>query len=159
MSRFEPRIIFGKDTKRMSIENFNFPICVWYSNATEEYGIDMNPEYQRGLVWDIEHKVKLIDSIVEGIGVPSIFLRELEGVNEKYHYEMVDGKQRLSTIVGFMQDEFPYNGKVWSEHDAFSHRVFEQSPIGASVLRYASDEEVKELYNRINFGGVPHDHF
>jgi hypothetical protein len=156
MTTEEPRTMFEKNVKRMLLENFNWPISVWKSFADKEGGIDMNPEYQRGLVWDMEHKVKLIDSIVEGIGIPAILLREKEGFADHFHWEMVDGKQRISTVVGFMNDEFPYNGKVYSEHDKDSRRMFETACIGASVVRFITDKEVVELYNRVNFMGVPH---
>jgi uncharacterized protein with ParB-like and HNH nuclease domain len=152
----EENVVFGRPITRMLVSTFNWPICVWYSQAVDEYGIDMNPDYQRGLVWDIEHKTKLIDSIIEGIGVPALLLREFEGFTQKYHYELVDGKQRLSTIVEFMEDGFPYNGKLFSEWDLLSQRVFKNACIGASVIRFTNDEEVRELYQRVNFGGVAH---
>jgi len=68
--------------------------------------LDLNPPYQRGLVWDLEHKVKLIDSLVSGLGIPAVYFRE-----KRDGYEVIDGKQRIHTICSFLNDGFPYNGK------------------------------------------------
>jgi uncharacterized protein with ParB-like and HNH nuclease domain len=147
--------VFGKEVRRLITGNFNFSVDTWYDVATEAKSLNMNPPYQRGLVWDLSHKQKLIDSIISGIGVPAVLLRELP-LTEEYHYEMVDGKQRISTIVEFMEDKFPYNGLKYSEADDLSRKVFRSACIGASVV-HCTNEEAVELYNRVNFGGVPHE--
>lgn len=63
---------------------------------TEEIKID--PEFQRLFRWDNSQKSKLIESILLGIPLPPIFVFEKEGGA----WELIDGLQRLSTILEFM---------------------------------------------------------
>lgn len=62
---------------------------------TEEIIID--PEFQRLFRWDISQKSKLIESLLLGIPLPPIFVFELENGR----WELIDGLQRISTILEF----------------------------------------------------------
>jgi len=147
--------IFGQSTKFWTVETLNWPICQFHSLVHDkESRLNLDHPYQRGLVWDMEHKLKLIDSIVTGLGIPSVYLR----MNRDYSYEVIDGKQRIHTLISFMDDDFPYNGLLYSQHDEISRRSFEFSTtVGVSMLKFITDEEAQEIYNRINFNGVPHE--
>ncbi len=58
----------------------------------------VNPDFQRLFRWDIGQKSRLVESILLGIPIPSIFVFETEGGK----WELVDGLQRISTLVEFM---------------------------------------------------------
>ncbi len=147
-------LIFGKETKWWPVETMNWPICQFHSLLHDhESRLDLNPSYQRGLVWDLEHKEKLIDSLITGLGIPSVYLR----LRRDYSYEVIDGKQRIHAICSFMDDGFPFNGKLYSEHDVISRRSFENTTVGTTVLKFISQSDAVEIYNRINFNGVPHE--
>ena len=60
--------------------------------------IIVDPNFQRLFRWDVERKSRLIESILVRIPLPSIFVFELG--NSKW--EVIDGLQRLSTILEFM---------------------------------------------------------
>lgn len=71
----------------------------------ERNEIDLEPEYQRkGNIWSLEKKQLLIDSIINNYDIPKIYFHEL--TNNKYEYSVIDGRQRLETIWGFMNGEF-----------------------------------------------------
>ena len=65
-----------------------------YDNAE----IVIDPEFQRLFRWKIGQKSKLIKSLLLGIPVPSIFVFEKEDAK----WELIDGLQRISTILEFM---------------------------------------------------------
>lgn len=58
----------------------------------------INPDFQRLFRWGIGQKSKLIESILLGIPLPSIFVFETSDSK----WELVDGLQRISTILEFM---------------------------------------------------------
>lgn len=58
----------------------------------------INPDFQRLFRWEIGQKSKLIESILLGIPLPSIFV--FEKVDAKW--ELIDGLQRVSTLLEFM---------------------------------------------------------
>lgn len=60
--------------------------------------IVIDPEFQRLFRWDIGQKSRLIESLLLGIPLPSIFVFE----NENGDWELIDGLQRVSTILEFM---------------------------------------------------------
>lgn len=69
--------------------------------------IDPKPQFQRTEVWNKEKKGLLIDSILRGYDIPKIYLTFNEVKNQKgYHFEVVDGQQRLLTIWQFRDDKF-----------------------------------------------------
>lgn len=90
-----------------SIENdkFNFDIDYWSYNITYDQlarlfksGKIKIPDMQRGFVWDDIQASRLIESILMGLPLPSLFL--IKNIEEG-NYLVVDGLQRLTTIYSF----------------------------------------------------------
>lgn len=67
-------------------------------NMYKEGELVINPDFQRLFRWEIGQKSKLIESILLGIPVPSIFVFEKEDST----WELIDGLQRISTLLEFM---------------------------------------------------------
>ncbi len=61
--------------------------------------LELNPSYQRDMVWSNSDSQKLLDSVLRGIPLPSIILNKRKKSNI---YEIVDGKQRLTAILRFI---------------------------------------------------------
>ena len=66
--------------------------------------ICLNPKYQRGPVWSVAQKRMLVDTILRNMDVPKIYFRKVS--YDGYRYEVVDGQQRLRTIVDFFGGKF-----------------------------------------------------
>jgi hypothetical protein len=63
----------------------------------------LSPSYQRDDVWPLRNSQELIESILRGIPLPSIVLLKIPGGRgETERYEVVDGKQRLTSILRFI---------------------------------------------------------
>ncbi len=73
--------------------------------------IDFDPDYQRkGGVWDLEKKQYFIDSIINGMDLTKLYFHELspaKRLSDTATYGVIDGKQRLEAIQGFVQNRFP----------------------------------------------------
>jgi hypothetical protein len=66
--------------------------------------INLIPPFQRGHVWSLTTRRKLIENIVQGRPIPAIFLyREASGA--KYEYNILDGKQRLESLLLFIGNQ------------------------------------------------------
>lgn len=72
----------------------------------------LRPKYQRRITWNNRKRSKLIESFIMNIPVPPVFLYETEfGV-----YQVMDGLQRISTIMDFFDNKFKLEGLIeWSE--------------------------------------------
>lgn len=62
--------------------------------------INVSPNYQRKFRWDDQRQSKLIESIFLGIPVPSLYM----ATNSDATWEVIDGLQRISTIIRFAAD-------------------------------------------------------
>lgn len=71
--------------------------------------IDLEPDFQRGEVWNTQKKQLLIDTILRGWQMPPIFIIIDEHSLLK---NVLDGHQRLTTILQFWRNEFPVNGHL-----------------------------------------------
>ena len=87
------------DEKKKEIFTDGYPMSIGeLSSLYSENELDIHPEFQRFFRWTTLQKSKLIESILLGIPIPSIFVSQREdGV-----WDVVDGLQRLSTIFQFM---------------------------------------------------------
>jgi uncharacterized protein with ParB-like and HNH nuclease domain len=79
-------------------------------NLYKEKEVVIDPDFQRIFRWDIIQKSRLIESILVGIPLPSIFIQQRDdGV-----WDIIDGLQRLSTILEFT-GELSSNGEPKKE--------------------------------------------
>lgn len=134
--------------------------------------IDIAPEYQRHFVWDTTRQSQLIESLILGIPVPNLFM----ATNKDSSWEVIDGLQRLTTLVNFLGDDrliqkVNPNGKKLKiggleKLDSINSCEFEDlpksiqlmfmtRPIRVTVLNDRSDFELRyDLFERLNTGGV-----
>lgn len=120
-------------------------------------GIDTEPDYQRDLVWELKDKEALIDSIFQKIDIGKFtFIKRPYKKNQK-GCEVLDGKQRLNTIVEFYEDRFTYKGKTFTELHWFDQHTFTNCPISIGETDPMTDKEKYEYFLRLNTGGKPQD--
>lgn len=116
----------------LDIDSNKLVISEFYENhTTGKY--DYNTVYQRDKVWSEEKKSFLIDSILKNYPMPPIFLRmKIDADTGITKYEVIDGKQRLTTIIDFIE------GKIYLPDD------FGEDKIGNSELSGASFEDLSK---------------
>lgn len=78
--------------------------------------VDLEAPYQRPSVWTLGQKVALIESVLRGIPITAIVVSDL-GSDSDVHWRVVDGKQRLKTLIGFTRNEFAVPA-WWFDHGA-----------------------------------------
>ena len=91
-----------KKYKRLST---NITVSIFYEqHCMNKYNYE--PAYQRDYnVWDESQKAFLIDTMFKNFPIPPIFLEQK--INKgKTIYDVIDGKQRLNSIVEFIHDGF-----------------------------------------------------
>ena len=136
-------------------------------NRYKDSEIIISPEFQRAFRWDEERQTRFIESLLLGIPIPPIFVAETnDGV-----WELVDGLQRLSTILSFfgiLKIEDKNNlvltkGTLIEDLEDFTINTLPERYIlslkravcRVEIIRYDSDIEMRyELFNRLNTGGV-----
>ena len=118
-------------------------------------GIDGDTDYQRDLVWKLEEKQALIDSIFRNVEIGKFALMRRDyGVDGKL-YEVIDGKQRINTLVEFFEDRFPYKGKYFSELHPYDQNHFEEFPAALGFTEKLTREQILKYFLKMNVAGVP----
>src|SRR4051794_26328055 len=62
--------------------------------------LNLEPGFQRKSVWSVADRRRLIESIIRGYPLPTVFFyQRTEG--GQYVYDVIDGKQRIETLLMF----------------------------------------------------------
>lgn len=126
--------------------------------ARKELVID--PDFQRNDVWKPKQAAELVESILMGIPIPTIYLFEMKNGTK----QVVDGRQRITAILDFLNDKFSLkdlrilpqcNGKKFSDLDAKMQGIFEDYQLFFYIIQPPTPERVKyDIFDRVNRGGT-----
>lgn len=122
--------------------------------------VQIDPDFQRNLVWTSKQKNEFIESILMGIPVPGMYFFE----NDQGIKQIVDGRQRITTIISFMNNEFTlknltilldFNNKKFNELEPIYRSKIERYQILVYVIEPPTPERVKyDIFDRVNRGGT-----
>ena len=130
---------------------------------SKKYGIDLEPDYQRGNVWTNEQKVALIDSIFKNIDIGKFtIIKRPWGDNPNVPmtpklYEMLDGKQRITALFEFYTGRFKYKGLYFYELHPRDRNHFRNYVISWAECSPLTDEQKYRYFLKLNTGGSPVD--
>lgn len=104
-----------------------------------EYGsgaYDLHPVYQRDLVWSLEQKQSFIKSLFnKRTKVTPTFLINPNKIKNGY-YEVLDGKQRISTILEFVKGGFAVEGFYFNDLSLKDIIRFKSVPFVYKTIKY-----------------------
>jgi hypothetical protein len=121
--------------------------------------LELNPIFQRRPVWSDKAKSYLIDTILRGKPIPKIFIRQKVNVTTKTTVrEVVDGQQRLRSILSFIKDGFVVSRQQNREHGGLHFSQFDEDfqaqilsyEISVDLLINLPDAEVLDIFSRLN---------
>lgn len=174
---------FDESTERINSINFQLESILHQLFKDDKYDIkgtpiltsNFNPFvfvngkkelYQRPLVWELKDKQLLLESIYNNVDCGKIVVRnrgwdELKKLQEDGHElawkDVIDGKQRITSIKEFIDGEFPdIHGNYYddlsfqAQKKLTNHQLFSYSELPENSL----DEDVLKLFLRLNFAGV-----
>lgn len=149
--REQPKTMKSYDSRTYSINDF-----IEWDKANQ---LELNPRFQRRPVWTDKAKSFLIDTILRGKPIPKVFIRQKINVSTKTSVrEVVDGQQRLRTILSFIKDGFTVSKRQNVESGGL---LYSQLPedVQAQLLAYEvsvdllinlPDPEVLDIFSRLN---------
>lgn len=147
------------DGKKRRMEELNWNPYVIDKNGERQY-------YQRNFCWTLEDKRNLIESIYRGTDCGKIVLRkhsfqeverELKNGNDGFAFnDIVDGKQRLDALIGFVHNQFmDKNGHYYDDFSILAKRQFERKACFSLINldEKTTDEDVLKIFMLVNFAG------
>lgn len=160
------------ESARRTIQTDGYPMSVGeLTNLYRDGELVIQPPFQRLFRWDDSQKSKLIESILIGIPLPSIFVAQ----DESGKWELVDGLQRVSTLLQFQglldHTVFPplqltgtkylpsLEGVYWDNEESDcltpAQRLdIKRAKIDVKIVQRGSDPKTKfDLFQRLNSFG------
>lgn len=137
----------------------NFQNIAWFYDIYHRRLLNLDPPYQRRSVWNQEYKDFFIDTILINYPAPAIFIYEELTPDGVARYNVVDGKQRLTTIFEFIEGKFSVGettsigelkGKYFSELDNESKIKFWNYVFLVEYLPTANESVINNIFDRIN---------
>ncbi|MBO0443786.1 DUF262 domain-containing protein [Vagococcus fluvialis] len=120
-----------ENRSKFRVDHFDIVVSE-YVNRYNDRKIILDPPYQREFRWDIIKQSALIESILIGIPLPPIFAFS----NDDYNWEIIDGLQRTTTLIRFINEIDNENSDIKFEGCEIltSLNGKRMSELGSSVL-------------------------
>lgn len=131
----------------------------WFIDLYHGKQLDLSPPYQRLSVWNLEYRQYFIDTVLRNYPSPQIFLDVEISAAGRTIYHVVDGKQRLSTIIEFLEGVFSTSEKhsgptlgdrYYTDLPSEAQNKFLRYIIPVEFLENADETELKTAFDRLN---------
>ena len=128
----------------------------WLKQEFEDGHLDMDPDFQRGHVWTLEKQSAFVEFMLRGGDSSRNIYFNCAGYmqpSESTEYVLVDGKQRLTAVTKFLDNQVPvFNGYYFND--------FQDRPTSLrfriNINNLETRAEVLQWYIDLNTGGVVH---
>ena len=138
-----------------------YPISDLYG-WIKDRALILAPEFQRGQIWSASAQSFFIDTLLRDLPIPPIYIRLVTNSDTKTSYrEVVDGQQRLTTIVKFINGQLvldqqckEFAGMTYNSLEEDDQQHFLAYQVGVEQLFGADDDTVLDIFHRINAYGL-----
>lgn len=141
-------------------------VCDWtigtLTDKLDRGLLDLQPHFQREYVWEQRPELpsRLIESILLKIPIPPIYFGKVAGGR----LEVIDGQQRLTTLVKFIRNQFglqklqrlgSLNGKLFKDLSPDHQAKIVDEPIRSIMIDAGENSELRyEVFERLNRGSM-----
>src|SRR5258708_6603749 len=139
------------NTRNYSVRDFE----EWHERGE----LVLAPKFQRREGWSDKARSYLIDTIIRGKPIPKIYMRQdVNPATRRTIREIVDGQQRLRTVLSFLKDGFKiskthnedFGGCYFSGLDKDTQRDVLKYEFVVDLLQDMPDKDVHDVFARIN---------
>ena len=118
-----------------------------------------DPDYQREFVYTEKQSSKLIESMLIGIPIPTVYLCQ----ENDETWSVIDGQQRITSFVFYLENKFPLsgltelkelNGLYFKDMDKTIQKKLKSSSLNAICILKESQELKYEIFARLNQGAI-----
>jgi hypothetical protein len=131
----------------------------WFVDRNAAGELNLDPPFQRRSVWSLDYQRYFIDTILRGYPAPPIFLEIDIKPGRPAKYNVLDGKQRISAVLEFMDGKFHlaeyqaaegHDDAFWEDLPEGMREEFVHYDFAVEEIRQASDAELREAFDRLN---------
>jgi len=133
-------------------------------NMNKDYGLDLNPDFQRGHVWTTQNQTTYVEFLLRG-GKTQPFLFNSPAYGGRTSDEcdldetivLVDGKQRLTSIQLFILNDLPVFDGVFFDDFEDKNKLLRSISLEYSINSLQRKSELLNWYLEMNSNCVAHD--
>ena len=134
----------------------------WFIDLHKRGLLDRDPPYQRRSVWNRTYKRDFIETVLLDYPSPTLFLHEEMSASGAARQAVVDGKQRLTSIIEFVEDEFTTSdaketqlpshlqGVYFSQLGAADRKHFFEYELTVEYVPSTEGSFLNEVFDRLN---------
>ena len=146
------------ENKQVFTQKTDYPLST-LREMVDDGDIIPNPDYQRDYVYNDKQASKLVESVLMGIPIPTIYLCLEEGNS----YSVIDGQQRITSLVRYLKNLFTLsglqelnelNGMYFKDLPKDIQKKLKSSSLSTITLLKQSSELKYEIFARLNQGAV-----
>ena len=125
----------------------------------QENELDLNAYYQRAYVWETKEQQDFLFSLFNNLPLGTISIVNKDSPYGEPNYEVVDGKQRITTLLMFIKNEIPYvvdGVEVYFKDldDVTSRQVRNKTLPYQELYHNVKESDKLKYFYRVNFTGV-----
>ena len=138
----------------------NTQLLSFFTDMVKFRRLDLEPPWQRkASVWPRDYRQYFVDSILRNYPCPTILLNARTDKDGTTIYEVVDGKQRLTTIIDFVNDRLTTSEEhsddlgaplFFSELSDDARKAFYKYHLTVEVMKDGSPDELRQAFDRLN---------
>ena len=130
-----------------------------FKTMWDEGDIELNTDYQRDYVYSEKRASKLIESILMGIPIPTVYLSQ----EQDETYSVIDGQQRITSFVKYLSNEYKLkdlkelselNELFFKDLDKEIQRKLKKCSLETIIILKKSSDLKYEIFARLNQGAV-----
>lgn len=128
-------------------------VSPWIAERAEDHGVEFDPDFQRGHVWNDAQRTKYVEYLLRGgVSQRTIYWNQKSIMDP---IVLVDGKQRLTAVMKFFDGEMPiFDGQYFKDFTG-NFRMLSYT-LKFQINNLQTRRELLQWYLDLNDGGAVH---
>jgi hypothetical protein len=130
----------------------------WFKDRLAEERLIFKPPFQRNPVWLPKHKAHLVDTVLRKLPIPEVYIQADTDEAGNTIYAVVDGQQRIRTLLEFARGEVELmgdysqgrDGETWDNLSTIEKKAFWDYPLVVRDIIGATEADLRDLFQRLN---------
>lgn len=133
----------------------------WFNGLGNDGSLEISPKFQRRAVWLEKERASLMDTVLTKLPFPEVYIHVMtDNDTGKQTHIVVDGQQRITSILKFINNEFclpindNWNGEYFRDLSPEIKGDFWDYKVVVRFLRKTNDEEIRSIFSKLNTNNV-----
>ena len=133
----------------------------WLNDRKNDETLEISPKFQRRAVWLDSERAELMNTVCSSLPFPEVYIHVVTDVDTgKQRYVVVDGQQRITSILRFIDGKFSlpenddWDGEYFRDLTVEQKEIFWDYKVVIRFLRKTNDAEIRSIFAKLNTNNV-----